>query len=56
MPGSSGRRGHLCPVAPLELLAAAAGALLVAAYLPVFQLQDGPLVRALGTGTRGRVG
>ena len=43
------------PVAPLVLLAAAAGALLVAPYLPVFQLEDGPLVRALGTGTRGRV-
>ena len=38
---------------PLKLLAAAAGALLVAAYLPVFKLEDSPLIRALGTGARG---
>jgi hypothetical protein len=42
-------------VAPLKLLAAATGALLVSPYLPVFKLENGPLVRALGTGTRGWV-
>ena len=40
---------------PLELLATAARALLVSAYLPVFKLEDSPLVRALGTSTRGWV-
>ena len=47
--------GTLCPVAPLKLFATAAGAFLVSAYLPVFKLEYSPLVRALGTSTRGWV-
>ena len=39
----------------LIFLATAAGALLVPANLPVFKLEHGPFVRALGTSARGRV-